>query len=78
MRILRVSFVLLVSAMLASVALAAEPRLAAEPVFPPGSRVGLIPPDGMALSGAFQGFEDRARGAMLVLSEFSGRSFTKF
>jgi len=36
-----------------------------------------MPPDGMALSGAFQGFEDRARGAMLVLSEFSGQSFTK-
>jgi hypothetical protein len=32
----------------------------------------------MALSVAFQGFEDRARGAMLVLSEFSGQSFTKF
>jgi len=31
----------------------------------------------MALSGAFQGFEDRTRGAMLVLSEFSGQSFMK-
>ena len=78
MRILRVSFALFVSVLLASVSFAAEPLFAAEPVFPPGSRVGLIPPDGMALSGAFQGFEDRARGAMLVLSEFSGQSFTKF
>jgi hypothetical protein len=32
----------------------------------------------MALSQVFQGFEDRARGAMLVLSEFSAQSFTKF
>ena len=71
MRILRVSLVLLVSVLLASASFAAEP------VFPPGSRVGLIPPDGMVPSSAFQGFEDRARGAMLVLSESSGQSFTK-
>jgi len=71
MKALRVPFILLVSTLLASVSFAAEP------VFPPGSRIGLIPPDGMALSGAFQGFEDRAHGAMLVLSEFSGQSFTK-
>ena len=71
MRIPRILFGLLVSALFGSLSLAAEP------VFPPGSRVGLIPPDGMALSGAFQGFEDRARGVMLVLSEFSGQSFTK-
>jgi hypothetical protein len=71
MRILRAPFILLVLAQLGSLSLAAEP------IFPPGSRIGLTPPDGMVPSGAFQGFEDRARGAMLVLSEFSGQSFTK-
>jgi hypothetical protein len=72
MRIPRTLSALLVSALLGSLSFAAEP------IFPPGSRVGLIAPDGMALSAAFQGFEDRARGAMLVLSEFSSQSFTKF
>lgn len=51
--------------------------LAAEPVFPPGSRIGLVPPAGMALSAAFQGFEDRARGAVLVVSELSAQSYAK-
>jgi hypothetical protein len=77
MKITRALFALLVSMLLASVSFAAEPLFAAEPVFPPGSRIGLVPPDGMVLSAAFQGFEDRARGAMLVLSEFSAQSFPK-
>src|SRR4051812_24415587 len=72
MRIPRTLVGLLVSALFGSLSFAAEP------VFPPGSRVGLIPPDGMVPGVAFQGFEDRAHGAMLVLREFSGQSFTKF
>jgi hypothetical protein len=71
MRISRVLFVLLVSALFGSFSSAAEP------VFPPGSRIGLTPPGGMVQSPAFQGFEDRARGAMLILSESSGQSFVK-
>src|ERR1700741_2567829 len=50
---------------------------ASEPVFPPGSRVGLVPPAGMIPSSDFQGFEDRARGAMLVVSELSVQSFDR-
>jgi hypothetical protein len=71
MRIPRTLFGLLVSALFGSLSLAAEP------VFPPGSRIGLAPPDGMAPSAAFAGFEDRARGAMLVLNEFSAQTFAK-
>lgn len=71
MRTSRVLFVLLVSALFGSFSLAAEP------VFPPGSRIGLIPPGGMVQATAFQGFEDRAHGAMLILSESSGQSFVK-
>ena len=51
--------------------------LAAEPVFPPGSRIGLVPPPGMTPSTSFQGFEDRARGAMLVVTELSAQSYAK-
>jgi hypothetical protein len=50
---------------------------AAEPVFPPGSRIGLVPPAGMVPSNAFQGFEDRARGAMLVVTELSAQTYDK-
>jgi hypothetical protein len=50
---------------------------AAEPVYPPGSRIGLVPPTGMAASNAFQGFEDRAKGAMLVLTELSAQTYDK-
>src|SRR3954452_5690158 len=71
MRILPVLFSLLVFTLFGS------PSFAAEQIFPPGSRVGLIPPDGMVPSAAFAGFEDRAHGAMLVLSEFSAQTFTK-
>jgi hypothetical protein len=49
----------------------------AEPMFPPGSRIGLVPPPGMTASERFQGFEDRARGAMLVVTELSLQSFAK-
>src|SRR4051794_19389760 len=71
MKISRFPLALLVCALLGSFALAAEPT------FPPGSRIGLVPPDGMVQASAFQGFEDRARGAMLVLSESSSQSFTR-
>lgn len=50
---------------------------AAEAVFPPGSRIGLVPPAGMTPSASFQGFEDRARGALLVVTESSAQSYAK-
>src|ERR1043165_3220100 len=56
---------------------ACSSALAAEPVFPPGSRIGLVPPPGMTPSASFQGFEDRARGAMLVVTELSAQSYGK-
>jgi len=49
----------------------------AQTIFPPGSRIGLTPPPGMTKSDQFQGFEDRARGAMLVVTELSVQSFAK-
>jgi len=49
----------------------------AEPVYPPGSRIGLEPPPGMIVSRTFQGFEDRARRAAIVLTELSSQSFDR-
>ena len=47
----------------------------ADPVFPPGSRIGLEPPPGMVPSGT--GFTDRARGAMLMVTELSAQSYAR-
>jgi hypothetical protein len=43
---------------------------AADPIFPIGSRVGLVPPAGMVLSKGFVGFEDVAKdSAMLIAAQ---------
>jgi len=44
---------------------AAEP---AAPIFPPGSRIGLVPPPGMAPSKTFSGFVDPAKNAGIMIS----------
>lgn len=44
---------------------------AAEPTFPPGSRIGLVPPAGMAASATLRGFEDSHRHALIVITELS-------
>ena len=49
----------------------------AQPVFPPGSRIGIVPPAGMTPSDRLQGFEDRARGVILALTELSLQSFVQ-
>ncbi len=51
------------------------PAEAAEPVFPPGSRIGLVPPAGMIASKLFQGFEDREKNASIVLIELSEEAY---
>src|SRR3954447_20517622 len=49
----------------------------ADPVFPPGSRTGLVPPPGITVAGAFQGFEDRASRVALLLTEASTQTYDK-
>ncbi len=56
-------YVLLAAASLASLATSAI----AEPVFPPGLRVGLEPPVGMAPSARFPGFEDTGQNAIIAI-----------
>jgi hypothetical protein len=50
---------------------------AADPVFPPGSRIGLVPPPGMVASTDVNGFEDRERHALIVVSEHSAGVYAK-
>lgn len=46
-----------------------------EPTFPAGSRVGLVPPDGMTPSKTFAGFEDRDKKAAILLSTLPGAAY---
>ena len=50
---------------------------AAEPVFPPGSRIGLVPPAGMIPSKLFQGFEDQEKSASIIFVELSGDAYAE-
>jgi hypothetical protein len=45
----------------------APPALAADAVYPPGSRIGLVPLPGMTPSSNFSGFEDRDKRVALVI-----------
>jgi hypothetical protein len=69
---LRLALVLALSGLL----LWAAPALAQQ-VFPPGSRIGLVPPPGMTASRTLQGFEDRARGAVVVVTELAAQTYAK-
>jgi len=46
----------------------AAPVLAADPIFPIGSRIGIVPPAGMVESKRFPGFEDIAKDASLIFN----------
>jgi hypothetical protein len=41
---------------------------AADPIFPTGSRVGLVPPAGMVVSKGFLGFEDVAKDSVMLIA----------
>jgi hypothetical protein len=49
--------------------------LAAETVYPPGSRIGLVPPKEMTPSKRFTGFEDARRGNALTFLEMPPEAF---
>jgi hypothetical protein len=51
-----------------AVALGAPSSHAAEAVYPPGSRLGMVPPSGMVTSNNFFGFEDPNTNAAIILA----------
>ncbi|HXW26320.1 MAG TPA: hypothetical protein VEK73_16370 [Xanthobacteraceae bacterium] len=51
------------------------PAPAAEPVFLPGFRIGLVPPEGMVANPALKGFEDAGRQAVLLITELGAETF---
>jgi hypothetical protein len=67
---------LVVVAVLALAAQAAPAR-AEEATFPPGSRVGLVPPPGMAVSKTFDGFADPAKDAAILIAVLPAGAFAE-
>ena len=55
--------------------LAATPAVAADPQFPPGSRIGLVPPAGLTPSRTFAGFEDRDKDTAIIMVELPGAAY---
>src|SRR5271169_2071581 len=53
----------------------ALPVRAADPIFPPGSRLGLVPPTGMLPSHNFQGFEDPEKNAAILLNSLPAEAY---
>jgi hypothetical protein len=51
--------------------------LADEPIFPPGSSVGITPPEGMLPAGGFLGFEDQQAGAVITLYDLPAEAFER-
>src|SRR5271169_5719939 len=61
------AFSILAMLILATLVLA-MPALAADPIFPPGSRLGLVPPAGMIPSDKFDGFADPDKDAAILIT----------
>jgi hypothetical protein len=55
--------------------LSLQAALAAEPVFPPASRVGLVPPQEMVMSKRFTGFENTERAAVITIAEMPAEAY---
>ena len=58
-----------------ALALVASTARAADVVYPPGSRVGLVPPSGLRASQNFLGFEDRDNNVAIVLAGLPVEAF---
>ena len=52
---------------LLALAFGAPPAWAAEVAYPPGSRIGLVPPSGLVMSKSFFGFEDASNNVAIIL-----------
>ncbi len=53
----------------------AMPALAADPTFPPGSRLGLVPPAGMVPSDKFDGFADPDKDAAILITVLPAEAY---
>jgi hypothetical protein len=56
----------------------ALPARADDVVYPPGSRIGLVPPPGLHASASFPGFEDRDKNVALLLGVLPIEAYEQF
>ena len=63
---------------MAAICLDDAARWAADAVFPPGSRIGLVPPPGMVPSDAFDGFADPAKDAAILITVLPAAAYSQF
>lgn len=56
----------------------AVPAIADDVVYPPGSRIGLVPPPGLHASTSFPGFEDREKNVALLLGALPAQAYGEF
>lgn len=63
------------AAVCAALLVAAAPARAADPVFPPNSRVGLVPPEDFVPSKKFLGFESTTANAAILIVELPAEAF---
>jgi hypothetical protein len=68
---------LIVSSTVFSTILATS-AIAADAIFPPGSRVGLIPPPGMVTSNTFDGFADPEKDAAILITVLPAAAYSQF
>src|SRR5580658_11058998 len=50
---------------------------AADTIFPPGSRVGLVPPPGMVASNTFDGFSDPTKDAAILITVLPAAAYAQ-
>jgi hypothetical protein len=53
------------------------PVRAADPIFPPGSRIGLVPPVGMVASNKFDGFADPSKDAAILITVLPAAAYSQ-
>ena len=54
-----------------------RPALAADAIFPPGTRVGLIPPPGLSAAKSFPGFETEDHGVKVLVTELPAGAYVE-
>jgi hypothetical protein len=64
-------------ALAALLATLATPARAADPIFPRGSRVGLVPPTGMVASETFDGFADPSKDAAILINVLPAAAYAQ-
>jgi hypothetical protein len=66
---------MIVFLMALALTIAGTARAQTDPVFPPGSRVGLVPPQGFVTGKAFKGFADVEKNAMILITELPASAY---